>query len=128
MNQLQFADDIAAPIRARGDRYHERGYIFVLGAIGTSSRGSTSGGMYRAENWRGRAATSRSTNSDYLLRVLEHWGITSTGDIGRMVFTLVDVGLLVTQPGDDAGSEFNDVFTFPEAFGGAYRWRGMTGA
>ncbi len=33
MNDLQFADDIMARIRARGGQYHERAYLFVLGTI-----------------------------------------------------------------------------------------------
>lgn len=128
MNQLQFADDIAARIRARGDRYHERGYIFVLGAIEylqarLDARRHVSG---QELAW---ACRDFALDQFGLLapHVLEHWGVRSTGDIGRIVFTLVDVGLLVTQVGDDQ-LEFNDVFAFPEAFGGIYRWQGMTGA
>ena len=33
MNELQFADDVLARIRARGGQYHERGYLFVLATI-----------------------------------------------------------------------------------------------
>ena len=33
MNELQFADDVLARIRARGGQYHERGYLFLLATI-----------------------------------------------------------------------------------------------
>ena len=33
MNELQFAEDVLARIRARGGQYHERSYLFVLAAI-----------------------------------------------------------------------------------------------
>ena len=33
MNDLQFADDVLARIRARGAVYHERSFLFVLAAI-----------------------------------------------------------------------------------------------
>ncbi len=33
VNELQFADDVMARIRARGGAYHERAYLFVLATI-----------------------------------------------------------------------------------------------
>jgi len=33
VNELQFAEDVLARIRARGGQYHERSYLFVLAAI-----------------------------------------------------------------------------------------------
>ena len=59
--------------------------------------------------------------------VLGHWGITRTEDFGRIVFTLVDIGLLVTQPGDQV-EDFEGVYDFAEAFGDVYRWSGVRGA
>jgi uncharacterized repeat protein (TIGR04138 family) len=59
--------------------------------------------------------------------VLAHWGITRTEDFGRIVFTLVEIGLLVTQPGDQEG-DFEGVYDFAEAFGDVYRWSGVRGA
>ena len=59
--------------------------------------------------------------------VLAHWGISRTEDFGRIVFTLVDVGLLVTQPGDQE-ADFEAVYDFADAFGDAYQWSGVRGA
>ena len=40
---------------------------------------------------------------------------------------LVEVGLLVTQPGDRE-SDFQEIYDFGDAFGGAYDWSGIPGA
>jgi hypothetical protein len=39
----------------------------------------------------------------------------------------VEVGLLVTQPGDSE-SDFGDVYRFDDAFGDVYQWHGVRGA
>lgn len=127
MNDLQFADDVLARIRACDDRYDERAYLFVLAAI---------------EYLQGRLEFRRHVSGvelawacrDFALRqfglfapqVFEHWGVRSTGDIGRLVFTLVEVGLLSTQSGDRL-EDFVDVFDLTDEFG-AYEWQGVPGA
>ncbi|MDQ2669601.1 MAG: hypothetical protein M3Y31_03140 [Gemmatimonadota bacterium] len=127
MNELQFADDVLARIRACDDRYHERAYLFVLAAI---------------EYLQGRLEFRRHVSGvelawacrDFALRqfglfapqVFEYWGLRGTGDIGRIVFTLVEVGLLSTQPGDRV-EDFDDVFDFGDEFD-AYEWQGVPGA
>ncbi|HXE58960.1 MAG TPA: Minf_1886 family protein [Gemmatimonadales bacterium] len=124
MNDLQFADDVLAKIRARDGRFHERGYLFVLASIEylqaqLPARRHVSGAELA---WACR---------DFALKqfglmarsVLEFWGITRTADLGRIVYTLVDVGLLVTQPGDRE-SDFDEVFDFEEAFGTDAVWGG----
>lgn len=47
--------------------------------------------------------------------VLAHWGIMSTGDFGRIVFTLIDAGLM-SKTDDDSMIDFESVFDFCEAF------------
>ncbi len=128
MNQLQFADDIMARIRARGGKYHERGYLFVLGTIEfLQSRLDARRHVSGAElAWACRDFAQKEFG---LLApvVLAHWGICRTEDIGRIVFTLVEVGLLVTQPGDTE-SDFEAVFQFADAFGDSYQWQGLGGS
>lgn len=128
MNELQFADDVMARIRSRGGRYHERAYLFVLGTIEflqtrLDARRHVTGGELA---W---ACRDFARQQFGLLApvVLAHWGITRTEDIGRIVFTLVEVGLLVTQPGD-AESDFEAVYQFADAFGDSYEWQGLRGA
>lgn len=47
--------------------------------------------------------------------VLNHWGLKSTEDIGRIVFALVEAGILRKQP-QDSLEDFKDVYQFEEAF------------
>jgi uncharacterized repeat protein (TIGR04138 family) len=56
--------------------------------------------------------------------VLGHWGITRTGDMGCIVFTLIDVGLLARQP-SDRREDFERVYEFAEVFRTGYRWPGV---
>jgi uncharacterized repeat protein (TIGR04138 family) len=128
LNELQFADDIMGRIRARGGRYNERAYLFLLGTI---------------EFLQSRLEVRRHVSAvelawacrDYALQqygllargVLAHWGVTQTADLGRIVYTLVEVGLLVTQPGDEE-TDFNAVYEFSDAFDESYDWQGLRGA
>jgi len=48
--------------------------------------------------------------------VLDHWNIRRTEDFGRIVFLLVEAGLLRKTP-EDSITDFENVFDFDEAFG-----------
>lgn len=128
MNDLQFADDVMGRIRARGGRYNERAYLFLLGTIEfLQSRLEVRRHVTAAElAW---ACRDFALQQYGLLApvVLAHWGITRTDDLGRIVYTLVEVGLLVTQPGDHE-SDFNALYEFTDAFGESYDWQGLRGA
>ncbi|MEM0896259.1 MAG: Minf_1886 family protein [Verrucomicrobiota bacterium] len=47
--------------------------------------------------------------------VLETWNISSTGDVGRIVFQLIEAGTFVGSR-KDSREDFEDVFDFTEAF------------
>jgi uncharacterized repeat protein (TIGR04138 family) len=47
--------------------------------------------------------------------VLARWGILSTEDFGRIVFAMIDAGLL-RRSDDDSIEDFRAVYTFDEAF------------
>jgi uncharacterized repeat protein (TIGR04138 family) len=125
MNDLQLAEDVMSRIRARGGQYHERGYLFVLAAIEfLQTRLEVRRHVTGPElAWACRDFAQQQFG---LLApvVLRHWGITRTEDLGRIVYTLVAVGLLVTQPGDSE-SDFEGVYQFADAFGGTYEWQGL---
>ncbi len=128
MNELQLADDVMARIRARGGQYHERAYLFVLATIEflqnrLEVRRHVSGPELA---WACRDFAQQQFGL-LAAGVLTHWGITRTEDLGRIVFTLVEVGLLVTQPGDTE-SDFEGVYQFADAFGDSYEWQGLRGA
>ena len=127
MNELQFADDVLARIRARGGQYHERGYLFVLATIEylqlrLDARRHVSGAELA---WACRDF-AREQFGLLAPHVLAHWRITRTQDFGRIVFTLVEIGLLVTQPGDQE-EDFEKVYEFADAFGDVYEWSGIHG-
>jgi uncharacterized repeat protein (TIGR04138 family) len=128
VNDLQLADDVMARIRARGGQYHERAYLFVLATIEflqnrLEVRRHVSGPELA---WACRDF-ARQQFGLLAQGVLTHWGLTRTDDIGRIVYTLVEVGLLVTQPGD-AETDFQGVYQFAEVFGDSYEWQGLRGA
>ena len=128
MNEVQFADDILARIRERGDGYDERGYLFVLAAIEfLQTRLEARRHVHGAElAWACRDLALE--RFGLLARdVLVYWGIQRTEDIGRIVFTLVGVGLLSTQP-TDREEDFAGVYDFAEAFNQPYPWPGVSGA
>ena len=50
-----------------------------------------------------------------MTRIVFHmWGVQSTEDFGRIVFNLVDAGL-ITKTDDESLADFKDVFDFEEA-------------
>ncbi len=125
MNELQFADDLMARIRARGAPYDERAYLFVLAAIEyLQSRLEVRRHVTGQElAWACRDLAQEQFG--LLARhVLEHWGVKRTEDLGRIVYILVEVGLLVTQPGDRE-EDFAGVYEFGEAFEARYGWQGV---
>ena len=128
MNELQLAEDIMSRIRARGGQYHERAYLFLLATIEfLQTRLEVRRHVTGAElAWACRDFAQQQFG---LLApvVLGHWGINRTEDFGRIVYALVEAGLLVTQPGDSE-SDFEGVYQFADVFGDSYEWQGLRGA
>ncbi|MBX7118009.1 MAG: hypothetical protein K1X31_03310 [Gemmatimonadaceae bacterium] len=122
MAELAFRDGVMDRIRLRESRYDERAYLFVLAALEfcqqrlTERRHLT--GRELAEGCRDLALARYGVLAR---EVLGHWGVTSTADLGEIVFALVDVGLLMKQP-NDAKEDFLGVFDFHEAFDKDYPW------
>jgi uncharacterized repeat protein (TIGR04138 family) len=128
VSELNFRDGIMDRIRLRERRYDERAYLFVLAALEfcqqrlDERRHIT--GQELAEGCRDLALERFGVMSRL---VLEHWGIRATSDIGHIVFTLVDLGMLLSQP-NDTREDFEDVFHFDQAFERDYPWCAGIGA
>ena len=126
MTELCFRDGIMDRIRARDPRYHESAYLFVLAALEHSQSRLTERrhitGAELAESVRELALAKFGVVAKL---VLEHWGVRSTSDIGDIVFTLVDLGLLISQP-NDTREEFSGLFDFGQAFEREYPWSAAT--
>lgn len=122
MAELAFREGIMDRIRIREPRFHEQAYLFVLSALEvcqsrlTARRHIT--GVELARSCRDLALERYGLMSRL---VLDYWGISSTADIGDIVFTLVDLGFLLSQP-QDSREEFVDVFDFDLAFERDYPW------
>lgn len=125
MSELAFRDGIMDRIRLREPRFDERAYLFVLGALEFCQQRLEE---RRHISGRELAFACRDLALDKFGvmagLVLEHWGVRSSADLGDVVFTLVDLGLLMSQP-TDSREEFADVFDFDQAFAREYPWRGV---
>ncbi len=125
MSEHSVLADAFQRISERDGRYHERGFLFVLAALEFAQnrlpeRRHLSGGELA---W---ACRDFALEQFGLLApsVLDHWGIRSTEDFGRIVFLLIEVGLLASQPNDTI-DEFDSVYDFAGAFRDGYRWPGL---
>jgi uncharacterized repeat protein (TIGR04138 family) len=128
LSDLSFRDGIMDRIRLKERRYDERAYLFVLAALEfcqqrlEERRHIT--GQELAEGCRDLALERFGVMSRL---VLEHWGIRSTADIGSIVFALVELGMLLSQP-NDTREAFEDVYRFDQAFERDYPWGAGIGA
>ena len=125
MSDFATLEEALERIGQQDGRYHERGYLFVLAALEYAqqrlpARRHLTGAElawacrdFALEQFGLLAAT-----------VLGHWGITSTADLGCIVFTMIDVGLLARQPSDKV-QDFDHVYDFAEVFRVGYRWPGL---
>ncbi len=124
MADLAFRDGVMDQIRERESRFEEGGYLFVLAALEYSQAQLQ---VKRHITGRELALACRDMAIErygIMARiVLERWGIASTEDIGSVVFTLVDLGFLASQP-SDTREQFTDVYDFFEAFERRYPWNG----
>lgn len=122
MSQLDFADDVLARIRERSGPYDERAYLFVLAALEHFQRRLEQRRHVSGEELAVACRDFALEQYGLLSRtVLEHWGIWVTAYIGRIVFTLIDVGLLKAQD-SDRPEDFHDVYVFADAFEADYPW------
>jgi uncharacterized repeat protein (TIGR04138 family) len=122
MAELAFRDGIMDQIRLRERRFDEHAYLFVLSALEFCQARLTE---RRHITGRELAIACRDLALDrfgVLARhVLNYWGVRSTADLGDIVFTLVELNLLISQP-TDTRDDFLAVFDFDEAFEQNYPW------
>ena len=126
MTELQFHEEVIDELQERNPRFHARSYEFVMQALQTviqsldepchiSGRELTEGVRELALGRYGLLAKA----------VLEHWGIHETEDVGRVVFAMVEQGILVKED-DDTPEDFADLFDFEEVFETNYPWGSVT--
>lgn len=122
MTELAFREGIMDQIRLREQRFDERAYLFVLSALEHSQTKLVERRHITGPELAQACRDLALQRFGVMARVvLEHWGVRSTMDIGDIVFTLVDLGLLISQP-QDRRDDFYGVFDFEEAFEREYPW------
>jgi uncharacterized repeat protein (TIGR04138 family) len=122
MTDLQFADEVLDRLQERNPRFHAHAYVFVLQALHRVIHSLETprhvSGRELAQGVRGLALERFGPMAR---TVLQHWGIHDTDDMGRVVFAMVEQGILIKQD-EDQLEDFRDVFDFEEAFDLNYPW------
>lgn len=120
--------DALSQILERDGRYHERGVLFVLAAL-EYAQGRLPARRHLSGQELAWACRDFALDQFGLLAptVLRYWGIGATEDLGRIVYHLIDAGLLARQPSDRI-EDFDGVFSFDQVFTTGYRWTGVTRA
>lgn len=117
MSSIILDDNVLDRLRERYPQYQETVYLFVLSALHhvieqlPEPRHIT--GPELAEGVRDLA---KARFGPMARTVLEHWGVHATGDVGQIVFALVEAGILIKQDEDEL-QDFVGVYDFDEAFG-----------
>lgn len=124
MAELTFRDGIMDRILLHERRFDERAYLFVLAALEYCQQRMAERRHISGRELAHACRDLALERYGVMARpVLEHWGVRTSGDIGDVVFTLVDLGLLLSQP-SDTREEFVGAFDFDDAFERHYPWCG----
>lgn len=107
---------------AEGSGHPVVAYIWVLRVVDeTLRRLGREGHIEAAELLEGHRELALREFGPMAYEVQRHWGLTSTSDVGRLVFELVAAGLL-GKTEDDAIEAFEDVYDFHDVFVDRYPW------
>lgn len=121
------ATEVLAELKRRNPRYAESAYLFLLAALQRCmqelDRPRHVSGAEVAESARELALERY---GPLARTVLEHWGIHSTGDLGEIVFLLVECGVLIKEP-TDTREDFEGLYSFEKAFESEYPWGSAVG-
>ena len=102
--------DAVDEIRERDGRFGPEAYVFVMDVLEYTIRGLEERRHISAvEMLDGMRRFAHERYGVMSRTVLENWGILTTGDIGDIVFQLLDAGVLSRQDGDSR-DHFDDVF------------------
>ena len=119
-----FEDEVIDRLRERHPQYHETAYLFILSALQyVLEKLPEPRHITGAELAEGARKLALDRYGPMARTVLEFWGISATADFGKLVFALVEAGVLIKQD-EDTIDEFVDVFDFEEAFERSYRMGG----
>jgi uncharacterized repeat protein (TIGR04138 family) len=102
-------------------RYKFEAYSFVMAALHYSvSKLKKARHITGAELLEGIRQYALEQFGPLARTVLNYWGVKKTEDFGKIVFMLVEVGVLRKQP-EDKIEDFKDVYDFKDAFDKGYK-------
>jgi uncharacterized repeat protein (TIGR04138 family) len=129
-------DHPIAELLRRDRRYHFDAYVFVFEALRYAQKNMGLGAPAETASDDPDDEPERHVSGQQLCeamrryaheqygylakQVLNHWGITSTGDFGEIVFNLIEIGQM-RKTDDDRREDFDDVFDFVEAFQNSFQ-------
>ncbi len=123
---LQFADEILDRLTERNPRFHGKAYLFLLSALNAVMASLEEPRHISGEELALGVRDLALEEFGPLARtVLGHWGIHATEDLGEIVFTLVECGLLVKRE-EDRREDFENLYDFEEVFDRRYPWGGRS--
>lgn len=107
---------IVESIHERDKRYPCDAYAFVMEALSyTQKKFKASRHVSTEEILTGMRELLLNQYGPMALTVLEHWGITQTGDFGNIVFNLIEQKIL-SKTEDDNIDTFRNAYDFQEVF------------
>lgn len=109
-------DEIIEEIVIAKSCYKREAYYFVMSALNyylnkIDERRHVTG----QELLKGISEYAKQQFGPMVLTVFEHWGLKKTDDFGKIVYHLIERGLLSKQEKDSL-QDFNDVYNFNEEF------------
>lgn len=114
-------------LRRRNPQYAESAYLFLLAALQRCLEGLERPRHVSGVEVAGAVRKLALDRFGPMARtVLEHWGITSTADLGEIVFLLVEEGILIKEP-TDTREDFQGLYSFEEVFERGYPWAVLEG-
>ncbi len=118
MNTVDF-EEVIEQIMGKDSRYTRDAYLFLREALDHTQKMFVKKGEVRhvsgKELLEGVRDYALNQYGPMALMVLETWGIKSSGDIGEIVFNMVEANVLAKTE-QDTREEFKDVYDFNEVF------------
>lgn len=113
-------------ITARDSRFDREAYAFVRDALDFTVKRKSRGCSETREHVSGQELLAGLREfalqqfGPMVPTVFEYWGIKTTGDVGRIVFNLIEVGIF-GKTDRDTLEDFEDGFDFQDAFVAPFR-------
>ena len=121
MKELESYLDKIEKVMEANDQYKFEAYSFVLAALHhTVSKLPKARHITGRELLEGIREYALEQFGALARTVLNYWGIFKTQDFGKIVFALVEVGVLRKQP-EDKLEDFANVYDFKQAFDKSYK-------